>query len=274
MPELPEVHTTVTGLGGVLPGLIVRDFWSDTPKQIHNVSLAEFKKKVTGKKILNVSRMAKNVLIHLSGNITLRVHMKMTGQLLFDCPEAKYTHQRFYLSGGHELSFADMRKFGLVELIETKKIHEHKSLRSLGPEPIDESLTSTKLKEILMKRANTAIEPALMDQTLISGIGHIYADEILWHAGILPTRPVRTLKPSEFKAILTTARKILKMSISLGGDSMSDYRNAHGGKGHFQDFHKAYHQTGKTCQRRGCSGIIERVKLGGRNAHFCPKHQH
>ncbi len=295
MPELPEVHTTVTGLATVLPGLTITDVWSDWPKQIKSHEFKKFRKLLIGKKFLSVSRKAKNVLLHLgpgdgdtqdsplgpvsegspvcSEFLTLRVHMKMTGQLLFDRPDSKYIHQRFYLSQKHELSFSDLRKFGRIELIVTDKLHEHESLRLLGPEPFAKSLTPRKLAELLLKRKNAPIKQALLDQNLIAGIGNIYGDEILWESDILPNRTVKSLTPKDFTTILRVMRKILTFSIKHGGDSMSDYRNIYGEKGGFQNFHKAYHQTGKACTKRGCSGIIERMKIGARSAHFCRTHQ-
>jgi formamidopyrimidine-DNA glycosylase len=112
-----------------------------------------------------------------------------------------------------------------------------------------------------------------MDQTVVAGIGNIYSDEILWTAGIHPERHVDTLSDSDVKNILAAARKILATSIEVGGDSMSDYRNIHGERGGFQNSHKAFRQTGKPCQKKGCKGIIQRKVIGGRSAHFCSVHQ-
>ncbi|MFA6006584.1 MAG: bifunctional DNA-formamidopyrimidine glycosylase/DNA-(apurinic or apyrimidinic site) lyase [Candidatus Paceibacterota bacterium] len=274
MPELPEVHTTVTGLNAVLPGLVITDVWTGWPKQIKGHNFKDFKKLLIGKKFLSVSRQAKNVLIHLSGGMTLRVHMKMTGQLLFDRPNSKYIHQRFFLSKGHELSFSDLRKFGRVELIETSKLHEHETLKTLGPDPFDKKLTLKVLLARLLRRPNLPIKLALLDQTIISGIGNIYADESLWDAGIIPTRKAKDVSPAESGAILKSMRKILTKSIKLGGDSKSDYRNIYGEKGGFQNHHMAYRMTGEACKKKGCGGIIKRIVLGSRSTHFCPKHQH
>lgn len=293
MPELPEVHTTVTGLAGVLPGLEIIDVWSDWPRQIRSHDFKTFRKLLIGKKFLTTSRQAKNVLLHLSGGLTLRVHMKMTGHLMYgrwklgdrswrgrdvgpirDDPYNKYIHFLLTLSNGYQLALSDLRKFARIELLETSKLHEHETFKHLGPDPFDKKLTAKILHERLQKRPKLPIKLALMDQTIIAGIGNIYGDEILWDAGILPTRPASKVSITDAGAILKSMRKILTKSISIGGDSKSDYRNIFGERGGFQNHHMAYHMHGKACTKRGCSGIIERIKLGSRSAHFCPIHQH
>ena len=112
-----------------------------------------------------------------------------------------------------------------------------------------------------------------MDQTIIAGIGNIYSDEILWHVGILPIRSVKDLTRLDAQKILTATRRILKQSILVGGDSKSDYRNIFGERGGFQHKHRAYHMHKKACLKSGCDGILVRMKLGGRSAHYCPVHQ-
>jgi len=292
MPELPEVHTTVTGLQKLLPDLTISDVWSDWPRQIKN-DFVTFKNILKGSKIESVKRRGKNVLIHLVDGITLRVHMKMTGHLMYgewefkdgrwkgktpghirDDPYNQYIHFVITLSNGYHLALCDSRKFGRIEVIRTDEMGSHPTIGLLGPEPLDKSLTPNVLLKKLQEHQNLPIKIALLNQNIIAGIGNIYADETLWASGIMPTRKNVAISLTEARLLLASMRKILTKSISIGGDSKSDYRNVYGERGGYQNFHKAYRQSGKRCTKRGCGGIIERIVLGGRSSHFCPVHQH
>ena len=298
MPELPEVTTTVNGLNEALPHLKIKDVWSDyfintANKRTDNIKnkkyFEKFKKELVGEKFKNAERRGKNVLIHFTNNKTVLIHMKMTGHLLYGkyewdskkwfCktpplsdPFNKFIHLIFTLSNGKHLAFSDMRKFAKVIMLETDKKHDHIDLVGLGPEPLD-NLTFKKLKEQLMKKPYWDIKTVLMDQSVIAGIGNIYSDEILWSVGINPERTPKSLSDKEIKDILKATIEILEHSISVGGDSMSDYRNIYGEKGNFQNAHKVYRRTKQKCLRRGCKGTIKRKIIGGRSSHFCDTHQ-
>mgnify|MGYP001562348837 FL=1 len=287
MPELPEVETTVRGLRKTIVGLIIKDVWTDLAtkdkRQRDAVANTEyfkiFKKNIKNKKIKSIERQAKNILINLSDNKTILIHMKMTGHLLFNNKD-KFVHVIFSLSNKNYLAFSDMRKFGKITLLDP----EGKStsygagtktsyLAHLGPEPLDKNFTAKKLEEKLKTKSSGKIKTVLMDQTVVAGIGNIYSDEILWQSGIHPERKIKDIKNEEFKKIFTAMREILKKSISLGGDSMSDYINLFGKKGKFQLCHNAYGRTGKKCKRKNCKGIILRKMINSRSAHFCSIHQ-
>ena len=285
MPELPEVETTVRGLKKTILGLIIKDVWTDlaTKDSRQHDTVANpkyfklFKKEVSGKKIKSVERQAKNILINLSGNKIILVHMKMTGHLLFNNKD-KFVHIIFTLSGKNYLAFSDMRKFGKITLLDTKTTHETRHLKNIGPEPLDKNFTAKKLEERLKRKPGGKIKTVLMDQSIVAGIGNIYSDEILWQAGVHPERKVLTLlrrgsKGQEIKLIFKAMQKILTKSIKAGGDSMSDYRNLSGGKGKFQFYHKAYRRTGEKCRKRNCGGTIQRKMINNRSAHFCSVHQ-
>jgi formamidopyrimidine-DNA glycosylase len=282
MPELPEVETTVRGLRKTIIGLAIKDVWTDlaTKDKRKNDTVANpryflsFKKTVLGKKIKSVERQAKNILINLSGEKTILVHMKMTGYLFYGKDsKIKFAHVIFTLSDKKYLVFSDMRKFGKITLLDTKTAHDSRHLKNIGPDPLDKNFTPGKLKEILKRKPNGKIKTILMDQSVIAGIGNIYSDEILWQAGINPERRITKIKEAEFKKIFKAMREILIRSIKLGGDSMSDYRNLSGGKGEFQIYHQAYRRTGEKCRKKGCRGTIKRKILNGRSAHFCSVHQ-
>lgn len=280
MPELPEVETTVRGLRKTIIGLSIKDVWTDLKtkdKRKHDTAANPkyflfFKKEVANKKIKSVERQAKNILINLTNNKTILVHMKMTGHLLFNNKD-KFVHVLFSFSNGDFLAFSDMRKFGKITLLDTKDAHDSKHLKDIGPEPLEKTFTYKKLEERLKRKLSGKIKTVLMDQTVVAGIGNIYSDEILWQAGVHPERKIKDIKSEEFKKIFIAMQKILLKSIKFGGDSMSDYINISGKKGKFQLHHQAYRRTGEKCRKNGCKGIIKRKMINGRSAHFCSIHQ-
>ena len=303
MPELPEVHTTATGLNKMLKGLSIQDIWTNYNSSFHagkeNIKnpkyFEQFKKQVVGKKIIDVSRRAKNVLIGLSGGHTILVHMKMTGHLLYGTYEMtnnskdpwvgvspavlrddsfnRHIRLVFTLSNGKHLALSDMRRFAKVVLFETAKLTSTAELRELGPEPLEKNFTLAQFKTRLTKKPNGKIKRVLMDQTIIAGIGNIYSDEILWKADIHPESRVKKIPAASIAKLFHAMKDVLLKGIHFGGDSMSDYRNVHGLPGEFQHKHNVYRRTGKLCSRKSCEGIIKRLKVGGRSAHFCPIHQ-
>jgi formamidopyrimidine-DNA glycosylase len=160
-----------------------------------------------------------------------------------------------------------------VTIIESKQKENSAHLKDLGPEPLEKSFTLEIFKNNLQKRKNWKIKQALMDQSLIAGIGNIYADESLWRSSIHPKKLVKEISDKEFKLLFEAIRLTLSRGIDLGGDSMSDYRNIHGNKGNFQEQHQAYQRTGEKCSKKSCRGTIRRIVVGGRATHYCDKHQ-
>lgn len=285
MPELPEVQTTVNGLNGTVKGRKIVDIWNDydspyykNKDEIKNPKFyKKFKKLVTGHKILKAERRAKNILIHLDNGYSILIHMKMTGHLLYDGykkdPFNSHIRLKFRLDNGKSLYFSDMRKFAKVTIEETRNLDHSPHLNSLGPEPLTSNFKFINFKTQLLKRPKGKIKQLLMDQTLISGIGNIYSDEILWRAGIHPRSLMDKIPEKNLKLAFKAMKEVLKKGIHFGGDSMSDYRNIRGEKGHFQEHHRAYKKNKTKCSKPKCSGVLERMVVGGRSAHFCPKHQ-
>lgn len=281
MPELPEVQTTVNGLNKTVKGRKIvgvettynSPFYKDK-EDIKNPKFFKFfKEKVKGRKILKAERRAKNVLIHLSGDQTIIVHMKMTGHFVYDRPNTKFTRLDFKLDNGKHLVLSDMRKFAKVTLVKTDELEKSFHLEHLGPEPLDPSFKFKAFSLQLLKRPKGKIKQVLMDQSLIAGIGNIYSDEILWRAGIHPLSHPGKIPEKNLQAMFKAIKEILKKGIGFGGDSMSDYRNIKGEKGEFQEHHHAYRHTNLPCDKSGCSGKIKRIVIGARSAHFCPTHQ-
>jgi formamidopyrimidine-DNA glycosylase len=303
MPELPEVQTTVNGLNKHIIGLTIKDCWTNYGSSYFKGSLTikdagyftKFKEEILGKKVVSVERRAKNILINLSGGITILVHMKMTGHLLFGSykfnskntkdpwepiePEGLKDpfnrHVRFIINfnKGKSLALSDVRKFAKVTAISTEILHDSLHLNTIGPEPLKPEFTFDRFKARLELRPNGKIKQVLMDQSILAGIGNIYADESLWHAGIHPLEKVRDLPLTRLRQLYAAIRSTLSKGIDFGGDSMSDYRNVSGEKGKFQEKHHAYKKTGMKCDKPGCKGIITRISLGGRGTHFCSVHQ-
>lgn len=286
MPELPEVQTTASGLDRVVRGLSIVDVWTDynspffkgseTIKDPKYFSL--FKKRVKDRKILNVTRRAKNVLINLDKNLTILVHMKMTGHLLYgdydrSDPYNRYIHLIIYLSNGKNIELSDARKFAKVTLVETDKFHLSEHLKDVGPEPLEKSFTFTEFKKRLYLRPKGKIKPVITDQTIVAGVGNIYADESLWRSSIHPEETVSKIPDDKLKELYKAIRSTLSKGIDFGGDSMSDYRNIHGKRGKFQEQHNAYRKTGNKCAFPRCKGYIARIVVAGRGTHFCPVHQ-
>jgi formamidopyrimidine-DNA glycosylase len=304
MPELPEVHTTVTGLQKKIQGLVIQSMWSQiattTQPHAHNHKNKDYVRnmgaKIKGQKIESVTRRGKYILINLSSQEVVLIHLRMTGHLIFGNyildDESKQewpwipTHKNTPLSDNfnrhiravftlvdakgkeNHLVFCDMRKFGTIELLSPSALT--KKLAKLGPEPLETAFTLSLFQERIRFKKTSAIKTALLDQTVLVGVGNIYSDEALHLAQIKPTRKIQSLTKQELFALYTSIQKILRSGIGFGGDSMSDYRNVDGERGAFQGEHNVYLRQKKPCTRKGCLGVIEKISLGGRGTHYCP----
>ncbi|OGG40516.1 hypothetical protein A2116_02405 [Candidatus Jorgensenbacteria bacterium GWA1_49_17] len=307
MPEMPEVETIARGLDRKIKNRKITDIWTDWPKYFKlPKNAASFRKHVIGKKITAVGRRGKNVLIYLSDNHLLLVHQKMSGHLMVGKwrPASKITTSHvvrlrenwqgqkwipvasgesplwdpmnrfirliFFLSGGEMLALSDLRRFAKVLCAPREKVFDLPEIKKLGPEPLDKTFNFRKFEELFRGRKGR-IKQILMDQNFITGIGNIYADEILWTARIHPTARVEKLKEKELKVIYGSIKKILKKALRLRGTSIDDYRDSGGERGKYDLTRYVYQREGEPCPR--CGTKIKRIKLGGRSAHFCPKCQ-
>ena len=254
-----------------------------------------FRKEITGKKIINVERRAKNILINIEGGHTILIHLKMTGHIiygkyvynknenkwypdksersaLFD-PYNRFVHVVFSLSNKHHSVFCDSRKFGKVTYAKTEEIHRSIHLKDIGPEPLEVEFNFKTFKERLNKKGSKSIKTVLMDQSVLAGIGNIYSDEMLWLASIHPeSKPIK-IKDTDMKNLYNAMKKVLIKGIDFGGDSMSDYRNIDGELGKFQHHHNVYQKNKELCGKKGCKGVIIKKVINGRSAHFCNTHQ-
>lgn len=291
MPELPEVETTVRDLKKAHPPIIGSffvDVVAESPKIIKKPSsFSKFKEEIKNKKIINIWRRGKNIIFELSENRFLLIHQKLTGHLLygqwekekgkwvpkikkepFFDPHNLYLRVIFTLNNGWQLALSDLRKFAKIELLDEKALNEE--LKELGPEPLEKDFTLDKFLRIFQGKKGK-IKTLLMDQKVIAGIGNIYSDEILWRVKIHPLQEVKRIPLSKLEEIYLTMRSLLKEAISLGGESISDYRRPNGEKGKVDLIRKVYQREGEPCER--CKTKIQRVKIGERSTHFCPKCQ-
>jgi formamidopyrimidine-DNA glycosylase len=284
MPELPEVETVRIGLARLLPGLTLTSAESDTPKSFPNApeDVASF---LVGAQVADVRRRAKVLLIELSSKYTLVTHLKMTGQLVFHSSKVhfgaghpndslvrelpnKSTRVTLKFTDGSTLFFNDQRKFGWMRLIPTVEVPNIDFMQKVGPEPLEADFTWQLMRERLQRRKNTNIKAGLLDQSVIAGVGNIYADESLWGAKIHPTTLVRDLRDPQFKALHKALVDVLNLSISKGGSSNHTYVDAEGNKGSYMTFANVFRREGQACPR--CGHTIEKTRVAGRGTHVCP----
>jgi formamidopyrimidine-DNA glycosylase len=279
MPELPEVETIKNDLCKTVCGKKIVRVLIHNPKVIREPLPSTFKRSLEGLSIKHIFRRGKLLILELSNGKFLTVHFKMTGQLVLQqslpvlkklsvtvAPGKTICRVSFYLSSGMILDFNDQRLFGELRLIDDWQ--KLKFIQSLGPEPFD--LTFANFKDMLFKR-KTKIKPLLLDQTFISGIGNIYAAEILFHAKINPQRSAQSLVKEEQLVLYKEIQKVLKSAIKHGGSSVDDYVRVSGKNGDYARFHQVYGRQGKSCFV--CATLIKRIAQGGRGTYFCPKCQ-
>jgi len=267
MPELPEVETIKRDLSRLIVGKEILNLWTNTPKQIRP-SLSLVKKAVVGKKIRKIARRAKLIQIFLNDGQVLVIHLKLTGRLLYREKTAKpddWVRVLISLSGGKEIRFADLRKFGWIKLIKNKEGLK-KLLSEFGPEPLND-LDFKTFKKILASTSR-AVKIVLMDQKKISGIGNIYASEALFLARIDPRRSANKLTEKETKKLYQAIERVLRAGIKYRGASDQYYLDALGHKGSYQDHFLVYGRTGQKCF--GCQGRVKRLVVGGRGTFYCP----
>ena len=292
MPELPEVETVRRGLEQKLNNFIVKkvEVFRDStvafpPNKEEFIGGLKnslfFKWNRRGKYLIAELKKIENENIQINEERTLKhngflvVHLRMTGYFKFinnSTPPCKHTRIRFLDKNNNELRYIDVRSFGqmwwIKEGLYPNKII--KGLGSLGPEPFSKDFDTKYLKKVISKRTKS-IKAILLDQTIVAGIGNIYADESLYSAGISPFREARTIKKNELIKLKESIVTVLKKSIGSGGTTFSDFRDLEGENGNFGLQTNVYRRTGKECRK--CGNLIERQKITGRSTHWCPKCQ-
>ena len=265
MPELPEVETIVRHIRPILIGRFITGIRCQWPRHIDRPSLDELRYRITGRMIQSVTRRGKFILFPLDQRETLIIHLRMSGHLAVveaSFPIDKHSHSVFELDSGQELRFRDTRKFGRIYLV--REIDD--VVGNLGPEPLDSTFTLEQLREILSGRRRT-LKPFLLDQSMIAGIGNIYADEALFQARLLPTRRTDSLTNNEIAALYRGIQEVLLQGIAREGASISTYIKPDGKKGDMQNAVQVFRRTNQPCFR--CNGTIQRIIVGGRGTHYC-----
>lgn len=265
MPELPEVETIKRDLEKAVVGKKIIKVVINNSVVIREPKVLVFKKSLERQSVKNILRRAKLLIFELSGGKFLTVHLKMTGQLVYPGGSLK-SRVAIHLSDGNILDFNDQRLFGELRLVDDWK--KLKFVQKLGPEPFD--LSCADFKEMLSKR-KTKIKPLLLDQTFVSGIGNIYACEILFKAKINPDRSAQSLSVKEKELLFKEMKSVLIRAIKHGGSSVDDYVRVSGKNGDYGRFHQVYNRENKPCFI--CHRLIKRVAHGGRGTYFCDKCQ-
>jgi formamidopyrimidine-DNA glycosylase len=309
MPELPEVETVRVGLQRLLPGRVIVAVDFNWPKSFPNSS-SDVGQFVIGAAVKDVRRRAKVLMIDLSSEYTLVVHLKMTGQLVFIEKQAtedwgkkteergssklkaqspsgeirfgaghpndslignlpdKSTRVTITFDDGSRLFFNDQRKFGWMKLFPTIELPNIDFFKKVGPEPLEAVFTAKKFRERLLRRPNTNIKAAILDQTVIAGVGNIYADESLWGARIHPTTLVKNLSVIKTNRLFKELQYVLRLAIEKGGSSDKNYVDAEGKKGSYLEFARVFRRNGQGCPR--CQSVIVKTRVAGRGTHYCP----
>lgn len=304
MPELPEVQTIAGELNRKLKNRQIKSVSVNAPKmvavgpavvsnirQANKQSVNKFISLLQGQKILSVKRRAKLLIFNFSGPLSMLVHLKMTGQFIFEDKKlrnktkgryrmlnklnapfvqlpGKHTHVTFSFKDGSTLYFNDVRRFGYLKIVSDHEINQVKELNEYGPEPLDKKFTFDVFLSAVKVRLKGKIKQALMDPGVVAGIGNIYSDEILFHAGIRPTRVVSSLKNKELALIYKWIKPVLLKGIKAKGSSVGDFVRTDGSWGQMGKYHFVYGRKGQRC--KVCHSTIESVKLNGRTGSYCP----
>ncbi len=273
MPELPEVETIKLSLEQEILGEVINRVKVLNPQIIKKPGKKDFACRLTGLCIESIERRGKYLLIRLSGGLVLLIHLRMTGRLFVTSPEReleKHTHLVLVLSEGRELRFKDVRRFGTIYLLEDYELKSVSGFAALGPEPLGGDFTLHLFARILSGR-RCKLKQILLNQSLLAGIGNIYADEILFNAGLSPCREAGTLCEEEIARLYGSIRAVLREAIKLRGTSVNDYVDGRGRPGAYQNKLEVYRREGKPCRR--CGGKIMRLKISGRSTYYCPQCQ-
>jgi formamidopyrimidine-DNA glycosylase len=276
MPELPEVETVARDLSPRIVGATIAGARCSWARTLRTHTPEAFADAVAGREVLGVGRRGKQVVVDLSGDAALTVHLKMTGQLFVvpaETPVDPYVRLVLELADGREVRFRDIRKFGKIGLYGRDPITGELVAEvggaavfgAIGPEPLDDAFTLRDFRRRVRRRTGR-LKPLLLDQSFLAGIGNIYADEALWAARLHPLRTAGTLRPPDERHLYGSIRRILAEAVERRGSSIDDY-TAPDGDGSMQEHLQVYQRTGEPCPR--CGRPVKRIVIGARSTHFC-----
>ncbi len=285
MPELPEVEVVKKSLENQICNLIIKDIKLNDVNLRYKVKKSQINK-VIGLKISRIERRSKYLLFFFNNNFVMIVHLGMTGKFfvfnnkqgiqktsfyyeLKNTDTHKHDRLIFIFKNNLKLIYNDIRKFGFFKFDFKKDIYKNKHIKILGPEPLSDSFNFYYFKKYLLGKSKT-IKDLLMDQKFISGIGNIYANEILYLCKIKPNKKIKKLKNFELVKIVKNTKQVLKKAILLGGSSIKDFSSSTGKKGSFQQNFNVYGKKGSKCSNKYCKGTIKKIFLSNRSSFFCP----
>ncbi len=288
MPELPEVEVVKRSLINKTQNLIVKAVKINDGRLRYKIDRSEVKK-IIGLKFKRISRRSKYLLFFFNKDIVMLVHLGMTGKFFFvNRKKAKFKtsfyydlngdkdkkHDRiiFNLSNNQKLIYNDVRKFGFIKFIKRVNLKQNTHLKHLGPEPLSAEFNTEYFKNYIIGKERT-IKDLLMDQKFLSGLGNIYANEILFFSGVRPEKKIKKLKNFEIQKIIKISKKIISKAIILGGSSIKDFSSSSGKKGSFQQHFGVYGKKGENCSKVKCIGKIKKIVIANRASFFCNKCQ-
>jgi len=279
MPELPEVETIRRGLQRKIKNKQIKDIVINVDKIVKKPYLGEFITKIKGKKIKEIDRRGKYIIIHLGSEDKLIVHLGMTGLLIYPYDNKttekeinpKHSHLIFTFTDDTQLVFNDVRRFGKIYLV--SNINEIETLSKLGVEPLEDDFTEEVFIQILNKKKNSKIKSFLMKQEFVTGLGNIYANEVLFRSNIHPLRLISSLNEKEIRNLYQQIKLVLSEAVKFRGSTVADeaYRDTNGEKGKFVKKLQVYARKGEPCIK--CGHSIEVVRIEGRSSFICPQCQ-
>lgn len=270
MPELPEVETIKRIIEPQIQGLVIEQVTLNRPEVVAHPAADEFCRRLTGQTVSHMTRQGKFLMIHLSSNDRMILHLRMTGCLLLtphDYPPEKHTHIIFSLNNGAELRFSDTRRFGRFWLLQEEENDIYSGVEKLGADPLGTELTAEYLHAHLGKR-HKAVKECLLEQNIIAGIGNIYSDEILFCAGIYPARAADTLDDKDWERLAATIPERLRFFIEKNKITAEEYLETKGQDYRNTPFLQVYGHAGKLCPK--CGETLCRMVISGRGSVFCP----
>lgn len=271
MPEIAEVRVVASTLKRQILNKKIEDIKIIYSRMIDG-NIEEFSKNIKGKIFKDIKTCGKWLIFDL-GEYSLLSHLRMEGKYFYvpsDDEVNKHTHVIFKLENGMDLRYDDVRKFGKMHLVKTSEVYETECIEKLGYEPEDERLTSNYLLE-MFKGKKKPIKTVLLDQSIINGLGNIYANEVLFASGINPLREPNSISIEEANKIIEVSRQIVSRSFELGGCTIRSYTSGLGVIGHYQDELKVHGKENNPCII--CKKPIKRIKIGGRSTYYCEKCQ-
>jgi formamidopyrimidine-DNA glycosylase len=274
MPELPEVETVRRGLLPSLEGRRIARVVTRRP-DLRVAFPPRFAERLTGQRVVSLSRRAKYILAELESGDILLLHLGMSGRVSVSANgsgEGKHDHVIIETEDGARIVYTDHRRFGLMTLISPDERDTHKLLIGLGPEPLSPAFNARYLAKAL-KGKKTPIKAALLDQRIVAGLGNIYVCEALFRAGISPKRLAGSVTAARIGPLVKEIQQVLKDAIAAGGSTLRDYQHTDGELGYFQHAFQVYDRKGERCANRDCGGTIKRLVQSGRSTFFCPRCQ-